>query len=891
MDPLASMTSPTAEERRLQETGEPSWRLWGPYVSERQWGTVREDYSASGDAWNYLTHDDARSRAYRWGEDGLGGICDVEQRLCLAVALWNGKDPFLKERLFGLTNAQGNHGEDVKEHYYYLDATPSHAYLRMLYKYPQTEFPYDRLVQENARRSLQQNEFELVDTGIFDRDRYWDVFIEYFKAAPDDILIQISVYNRAPDAATIRVLPQLWFRNTWSWEGSDAKPSLAAQGDGSVVAEHPSLGAYYLYAEPHHELLFCDNETNTRRLYGEKATGYFKDAFHEYVVKNNRFAVNAQKRGTKAAAHYALSVAGRAMARTRLRLSAMRHANPFGDFDELASARVREADEYFAHLQRDQPNEDARFVQRQAFAGMIWSRQFYQYEVRRWLSGDPKQPPPPPARRHGRNADWPHFNSTDIFSMPDKWEYPWFAAWDLAFHAVTLALVDVEDAKRQLIRLGEAWYMHPNGELPAYEWDFNAANPPLHAWAAWRVFEIERKRRRQKDPAFAGDLDFLARVLQKQLLTFTWWVNRKDAGGRNLFQGGFLGLDNIAVFDRNEPLPNGGYLSQADGTSWMAMFALNLLRISLELAVHDHVHEDLATKFFEHFLYIAQAMTNIGNRCIGLWDEQDGFYYSALNFPDGRIEPLKIRSMVGLTPLFAVETLEPSLLAKVPRFSEHLTWFLHHRPDLAQLVSHWDVPGAGERRLLSLLRGHRMKALLKRMLDPSEFLSDHGVRAVSRYHESHPYEYRDDGRVFRVDYEPSESRSRLFGGNSNWRGPVWFPVNFLIIESLQRFHHYYGNDFLIECPTGSGRLLTIDQVAEELTNRLARIFLKNQSGLRQVYALYPKLQQDCQFRDYLNFYEYFDGDTGRGVGASHQTGWTGLVAKLLQARAGYTIRR
>jgi hypothetical protein len=894
MDPLTLVkpsTSPSAEERRLQETGEPSWRLWGPYLSERQWGTVREDYSATGDAWNYLTHDDARSRAYRWGEDGLGGVCDVEQRLCFAVALWNGRDPFLKERLFGLTNAQGNHGEDVKEYYYYLDATPSHAYLRMLYKYPQNEYPYARLVQENQQRSLQQNEFELVDTGIFDRDRYWDVFIEYFKAAPDDILIQISVHNRAPDAATIRVLPQLWFRNTWSWNGASAKPSLAAEGDGSIVAQHPSLGTYYLYAEPHHELLFCDNETNTRRLYAEKATGYFKDAFHDYIVKNNRFSVNPQKRGTKAAAHYTLSVAGRAMARARLRLSAFRHVKPFDDFDGLAAARVREADEYFACLQRNQSNEDARLVQRQAFAGMIWSRQFYQYEVRTWLRGDPKQPAPPPSRRKGRNADWPHFNSTDIFSMPDKWEYPWFAAWDLAFHAVTLALVDVEDAKRQLIRLGEAWYMHPNGELPAYEWDFNAANPPLHAWAAWRVFEIERKQRRQKDPAFAGDLDFLARVLQKQLLTFTWWVNRKDAGGRNLFQGGFLGLDNISVFDPNKPLPDGGYLSQADGTSWMAMFALNLLRISLELAVHDHVHEDLATKFFEHFLYIAHAMTNIGNQCIGLWDEQDGFYYSALNLPDGRIVPLKTRSMVGLTPLLAVETLEPSLLAKVPRFSEHLTWFLDNRPDLAQLVSRWNVPGAGERRLLSLLRGHRMKALLKRMLDPAEFLSDHGVRAVSRYHEAHPFEYRDDGHVLRVDYEPSESRSRMFGGNSNWRGPVWFPVNFLIIESLQKFHHYYGDGFRIECPTGSGRFLTIDQVAEELTNRLAGIFLKNASGLRQVHALYPKLQQDRQFRDYLNFYEYFDGDTGRGVGASHQTGWTGLVAKLLQAREGYTIRR
>jgi hypothetical protein len=884
------MTSTTIEDRRLRETGEPSWRLWGPYVSDRQWGTVREDYSANGDAWNHFPHDHARSRAYRWGEDGLAGICDVEQRLCLAVALWNGKDPILKERLFGLTNQEGNHGEDVKEYYYYLDATPSHSFLRMLYKYPQAEYPYTRLVQENARRNQQQNEFELIDTGIFDGDRYWDVFIEYFKAAPHDILAQISIYNRGPDAATIHVLPQLWFRNTWSWGEAGARPSLAAQPDGSILASHESLGTYHLYAESHNELLFCGNDTNVRRLYRMSRPGYFKDAFHEYLVENNRLAVNPERQGTKAGAHYALNVAGNGTARIRLRLSAPPHSNPFADFDDVAADRRREADEYFVNLQRGQSNEDARLVQRQAFAGMIWSKQFYHYEVREWLSGDPGQPTPPPARRHERNSDWMHFNSSDIFSMPDKWEYPWFAAWDLAFHAVTLALVDARDAKRQLIRLGEPWYMHPDGELPAYEWNFDDVNPPLQAWAAWRVFEIERKQQRLKHRDATGDLDFLARVLQKQLLTFTWWVNRKDAGGRNLFQGGFLGLDNISVFDRDQPLPTGGHLSEADGTSWMAMFALNLLRISLELAQHDHVHEDLATKFFEHFLYIAQAMTNIGDEGIGLWDEHDSFYYSALNLPDGRMVPLKIRSMVSLTPLFAVETLEASTLAKVPRFAEHLDWFLHHRPDLAALVSHWSEPGAGECRLLSLMRAHRMKAVLRRMLDPEEFLSDYGVRAVSKYHKAHPFVFPVEGGDLRVDYEPSESRSRLFGGNSNWRGPVWFPVNFLIIESLQKFHHYYGNGFRIECPTGSGRLCTLDQVAEDLTNRLARIFLKNSAGVRQVNALYPRMQHDCQFRDYINFYEYFDGDTGRGVGASHQTGWTGLVAKLLHPRAGYTIQ-
>ena len=882
----------TAEEQRLKGDGgvRPSWKFWGPYLSERQWGTVREDYSEAGDAWNYLSHDHSRSWAYRWGEDGLAGISDVEQRLCLALALWNGRDPILKERLFGLNNTEGNHGEDVKEYYYYLDGTPSHSYLRMLYKYPQDEYPYDLLVQENRRRGLQHNEYELVDTGILDGNRYWDVFVEYFKAASDDILTQISIYNRGLDVATIHVLPQLWFRNTWSWAEPSEKPSLVAWPDGSIVAQHASLGSYNLYAEPKYDLLFTDNETNVQRLYAVRAEGYFKDAFHEYLVHGNHAAVNSLKRGTKAAVHYVLKIPGGGTARIRLRLSARHQSEPFRDFVDLATARAREADEYYCKLQRDQPNQDARLVQRQALAGMIWSKQFYCYEARVWLNGDPKQPPPPAARLRGRNSDWMHFNGSSIFSVPDKWEYPWFAAWDLAFHAVTFALIDADFAKQQLVQLGEPWFMHPNGQFPAYEWNFGDANPPLQAWAAWRVFEIDRKQRRQANPYDAGDLDFLKRILQKQLLTFTWWVNRRDAGGRNLFQGGFLGLDNISVFDCSQPLPTGGYLSQADGTSWMAMFALNLLRISLELAVHDHVYEDLATKFLEHFLYIAQAMTNIGNQGIGLWSEEDGFYYSVLNLPNGQMVPLKIRSMVSLTPLFAVETLEPATLAKLPAFSQQMEWFLNHRPDLASLVSHWNVPGVGERRLLSLLRGHRMKALLKRMLDPEEFFSTYGVRAVSRYHKEHPYFYWVDGRALRLDYEPSESRSRLFGGNSNWRGPIWFPVNFLIIESLQKFYHYYGSEFKIECPTGSGRYLTIDQIAEELTNRLAKLFLKNPAGERQIYALYPKLQHDAHFCDYVNFYEYFDGDTGRGLGASHQTGWTGLVAKLLQSRAGYCIR-
>jgi hypothetical protein len=882
----------TAEEQRLKdaEGARSSWKLWGPYLSERQWGTVREDYSASGEAWNYLTHDEARSRAYRWGEDGLAGICDRDQALCFALALWNGRDPILKERLFGLGNAEGNHGEDVKELYYYLDATPSHSYLKMLYKYPQCEFPYAQLVEENARRGLQDNEYELIDTTAFGGDRYWDVFVEYFKAAPDDILTQISIHNRGPRGATLHVLPQLWFRNTWSWAAGIDKPSLVAQADGSIAAAHASLGAYHLYATPEHARLFCDNETNVERLYAVKAAGYFKDAFHEYVVRRNPGAVSPLGRGTKAAVHYVLQVPGGGAAQVRLRLCARSQAQPFADFASVAAARLREADEYYAALQQNQPNQDARLVQRQAFAGMIWSKQFYNYEVRTWLKGDSGQPTPPAARINGRNSAWTHFNSSNIFSMPDKWEYPWFAAWDLAFQALTFALIDPDFAKQQLLQLGEPWFMHPNGELPAYEWNFGDANPPVHAWAAWRVFEIDRKQRRQKDPQNLGDLDFLKRILQRQLLTFTWWVNREDALGRNLFQGGFLGLDNITVFDRSEPLPTGGYLSQADGTSWMAMFALNLMRMSLELAVHDHVYEDLATKFFEHFLYIAQAMTNMGNQGTGLWNEADGFFDSMLNLPDGQMVPLTVRSMVGLVPLFAVETLEPALLAKTPAFAQRMDWFLHHRPDLAGLVSHWNVPGTGERRLFSLLRGHRMKAVLKRMLDPEEFLGGYGVRAVSRYHKSHPYTYRFEGRAFTLAYEPAESRSRSFGGNSNWRGPIWFPVNFLIIESLQKFHHYYGDGFQIECPTGSGWYRTIDQVAEELSNRLSSIFLKNSAGERQVYALYPKLQRDSRFRDYINFHEYFDGDTGRGVGASHQTGWTGVVAKLLQSRAGYRIR-
>ncbi len=859
--------------------------LWGPYLSERQWGTVREDYSSNGDAWNYFPHDHARSRAYRWGEDGLAGISDEKQRLCFALALWNGQDPILKERLFGLTNGEGNHGEDVKEYYYYLDAAPDHAYLKMLYKYPQSAYPYTQLLNENRSRGLEDNEYELIDTGVFDQNRYWDVFVEYFKAAPDDILARITIHNRGSEPAELHLLPQLWFRNTWSWNSPSAKPEIIA-AQSTVVANHPDLGTYHLYADGHADLLFSENETNVSRLYGAQSEGYYKDAFHEYVVHGNRAAVNPLLRGTKACVHLRERVDGGGSASFRLRLSKREHTAPFARFDHIAAVRKSECDNFYAGIQAGM-EQDERLVQRQAFAGMIWNKQYYNYDVRRWLAGDSSAPPPPAERHFGRNSSWQHVNCGAVFSMPDKWEYPWFASWDLAFHAVTFSLIDPEFAKQQLIELLYVWYLHPNGELPAYEWNFSDANPPVHGWAAWRVFELDRKYRRKQNPDDPGDLVFLEQVFQKLLLNFTWWVNQKDLHGRDLFQGGFLGLDNIGVFNRDATLPNGAFLSQSDGTSWMAMYTLAMMRIAIELAQHNQVYDDMATKFFEHFLYIAGAMTDMGGRGVGLWNEEDSFYYDVLNLPNGQTVPLRVRSMVGLIPLFAVETLDPELLQKIPVFTSRMDWFLTHRPDLAKLVSHWFVAGKGDRNLLSLLRGHRMKALLARMLDPNEFFSDYGIRSVSRYHLAHPYTLWAEGRALTVDYEPSESRSRLFGGNSNWRGPIWFPANFLIIESLQKFHYYYGDDFKVECPTGSGVFITIDQVAAELTKRLTKIFLKNDEGLRQVNALYPRFQTDENFRDYVPFYEFFDGDTARGAGASHQTGWTGIVAKLLEPRAGY----
>jgi hypothetical protein len=873
----------TAEKKRLKEAGERNipWKKWGPYVTERQWGTVREDYSANGAAWEFVTHDSARSKAFRWGEEGIAGFCDDAQNLCLAVSFWNERDPILKERFFGLTGPEGNHGEDAKEHWYYLDGTPTHSYMKMLYKYPQREFPYAALINENRRRSLEEPEFELIDTGIFDDDKYFDVFIEYAKSSPDDLLVRITVHNRSSEPSSIRVLPTIWFRNTWSW-GLDAhKPLLYLLTHNSIQIEHHGLGKRFrAYFDGEPELLFTENDTNARRLYGSTdAHGFFKDGINEYVVHGSRNSVNPEQRGTRMAAHHVQRVPPGGFVEVRLRLSDQKMDTPFGDFDTTFARRINEADEFYRELQSHGLGEDAKTVQRQALAGMLWCKQFFCYDVTQWLNGDPGQIPPPESRRHGRNREWLHLNNADVISMPDKWEYPWYASWDLAFHCVPLAMVDADFAKEQLVLLTREWYMHPNGQLPAYEWSFSDVNPPVHAWATWRVYKMDQKQRNGH-----GDIDFLERVFHKLLLNFTWWVNRKDTDGRNIFQGGFLGLDNIGVFDRSAELPTGGRIEQADGTSWMAMYSLNLMRIALEIAVEKPIYQDMATKFFEHFMYIAGAMANIGGEGIDLWDNEDEFFYDVLHLPNGARIPLKVRSMVGLIPLFAVETIEPELLEKMPDFKRRMEWFLNYRKDLAGLVSRWTEPGLGERRLLSLLRGHRMKCLLRRMLDENEFLSTYGVRALSKYHLDHPYEFHVNGNTFSVRYAPGESDTALFGGNSNWRGPVWLPLNFLIIESLQKFHHYYGDDFRIECPTRSGRYITINDVAEELASRLTSIFLKDVKGKRPVFGYNEKIQDDPHFKDYVLFHEYFHGDVGRGVGASHQTGWTGLVAKLLQPR-------
>ena len=879
----------SAEGQRLAEdkSRKKNWKRWGPYVSERAWGTVREDYSPHGSFWEYLPHDHARSKAYRWGEDGLGGFCDRHQFICFALALWNGHDPILKERLFGLTGNEGNHSEDVKEYYFYLDSTPTHSYMKYLYKYPQAAFPYSALVEENRRRSRRDPEFELLDTGVFTEHRYFDIFIEYAKAAPEDVLIRIEVINRGPDAAPLHVLPTIWFRNTWSW-GLDARPPQLRQENTSGHTSRVALKHYYydlrwLYCDGEPELLFTDNETNHRRFdetTPESVSSYFKDGINNYIVHGNKQTVNPRRSGTKASAHYPLLVNPGQSVTLRLRFTdreIMSDWKPFDTgFDQVFTERRQEADDFYTGIIPGDISADGRNIMRQAFAGLLWSKQFYYYDVSRWLRGDPTGPPPPPERLHGRNHEWTHLYNSDVISMPDKWEYPWYAAWDLAFHCVPIALVDPDFAKGQLILLLREWYMHPNGQLPAYEGNFSDVNPPVHAWAAWRIYKIEEKRRGR------GDRRFLERVFQKLLLNFTWWVNRKDAEGRNVFQGGFLGLDNIGVFDRSARLPSGGHIEQSDGTSWMGMYCLNMLQIALELSQENSAYQDVASKFFEHFVYICQAMHQVGDKGIDLWDPHDGFYYDVLHLPDGRHFPLKVRSMVGLIPLFAVETLESEIVDRLPGFKRRMQWFIEHRTELSNHIETLTTPDSQVRRFLSLVNRGQLVQVLRYMLDEQEFLAPNGIRALSRFHKDHPYTLRMDGRDYQVDYEPAESSTALFGGNSNWRGPIWFPVNFLLIESLQKFHHYLGDNYLVECPTGSGKMMTLWQVAEELSHRLTRIFLRGRDGRRPLYGGLEMFQTDPQWRDLILFYEYFHGDNGAGIGASHQTGWTALVAKLMQ---------
>jgi hypothetical protein len=871
------------EQRRLAEANNKTaaWKKFGPYLTERQWGTVREDYSPEGNAWDYITHDMARAYAYRWGEEGLGGLSDDNQQLCFGLGLWNGADNQLKERLFGLTNGQGNHGEDVKEQYYYLDSTPTHSYMKMLYKYPQAAFPYEDLLAENAKRTRLEPEYELLDTGIFDENRYFDVFIEYAKAGPDDVLIRITAHNRGPVAASLHVLPQVWFRNTWAWGYDDRKPELRQLRPGVVGASHHALGQYQLYCDQSSQLLFCENETHPRLLGRKAAWGsYWKDGITNYVVQGHRKAVNPAQRGTKAAAHYVLTIEPGESQQVRVRLSQPTHAAPFADFDQVFAERQQEADVFYDCVQESVASPDARAVQRQAFAGMLWSKQYYYYDVTQWLDGDPKRPAPQGQRSEGRNSTWRHLHNADVISMPDKWEYPWYAAWDLAFHCLPLAMLDASFAKEQLRLLTQNGYLHPNGQMPAYEWKFEDVNAPVHAWATWRVYQMDRKLNGGQ-----GDHVFLEAVFQKLVLTFTWWVNRKDRDERNIFEGGFLGMDNIGVFDRSAPLPTGGKIEQSDGTSWMAMFALNLMRIALELAKTNPLYQEMASKFFEHFLYIAHAMTLGGGGQFNLWDEQDQFYYDVLHMPDDSRERLRIRSMVGLIPLFAVEVLEDELLDTMPEFTARARWLVENRPHLAELVSRWQEPGKGALHLLSLMRRSRLKSVLTRMLDETEFLSDYGIRSLSRYHLEHPFEYHTEEDSFEVSYVAGEAESDMFGGNSNWRGPVWFPVNYLIIESLQKFHSYYGDSFTIEYPTGSGQLHNLSQVADALSERLAKLLLRNEQGQRPAFGPAGPLQDDPHFRDYLLFHEFFNGDDGRGLGASHQTGWTGLVVRLLQQRS------
>jgi hypothetical protein len=873
----------TAEQRRLDEAalGTKKWRRWGTYLSERQWGTVREDYSESGDAWTYFPFDHAHLRAYRWGEDGLLGMSDNRGLVCFSVALWNGKDAILKERLFGLTGPEGNHGEDVKEAYFYLDATPTHSLARGLYKYPQRAFPYEALRERARSLGRRDPEEHLVDSGIFDDDRYFDVAITYAKADADDVLIEIAITNRGPETAPVVVLPQLFCRNTWSWGDRTARPVMAVddhRGDAVRVSmEHFQLGTLRFYLQAPDEVIFTENESNKKALWNAPNDSvHTKDAFHRRVVNGERDAVTIE--GSKCAGVYSLTLGPGETKTIRARLGGAEHDAPFAGFDAIVAARDADADELYASITPPRMAEDERRVLRQALSGTLWTKQFYHLDLNRWLRGDPGEPPPPKRRLEGRNSEWSHLYNSEVISMPDKWEYPWYAAWDTAFHALPLALVDLELAKSQLILFLREWYMHPSGQIPAYEWNFSDVNPPVQAWAALRLYHLERAREGR------GDRHFLESVFHKLMLNFTWWVNRKDAKGRNVFEGGFMGLDNIGVFDRSSELPMGGRIEQADATSWMGMYCLNLLSIALELAHENRAYEDVANKFFEHFLYIATAMHASGHTGeSSLWDEEDGFYYDVLNIGDHRI-PMRVRSMVGLTPLFGVEVIEPSVLERFPGFRRRAKWFLENRPDLARNIAHFEQHGIGDRQMLSLVNEERLRRILARLLDESEFLSPYGVRALSRKHLEQPYSLDLGGRAARVGYEPGESESPLFGGNSNWRGPVWMPVNFLLIEALRGHYRFYGDAFRVECPTGSGRFMNLGQIANELTTRLTRLFLRDGQGQRPVFGDGKKSQRDPHFKDHVLFFEYFHGDTGKGLGAAHQTGWTALVANLLLSR-------
>lgn len=871
---------PTAEHKRLadSEARRADWKHWGPYVSERAWGTVREDYSANGDAWDSFPHDHARSRAYRWSEDGLGGFCNRFQNVCLGVALWNERDPILKERLFGLTNAEGNHGEDVKEYYYYLDGVPSHAYMQMLYKYPQAAYPYVDLIAENGRRGFGDPEYELLDAAqaAFADSRYFDIFIEYAKASESDILCQVRAVNRGPDVAPLHILPHIWFRNTWSWGHNPLRPELVAHDRQTVRVSEPHLGECWWYVDSHDvPLLFTNNDTNTERLFGQpNEIPYVKDGINDYVVQGATEQVNPEQSGTKAAAHYSARIEPGQTFTVQVRFSLSAHDQPFADFESIFTQRQVETDEFYAVIQPDGLSEDEKRVQRQAYAGLLWNKQFYHYSVELWWAGDPAYPQASHEYDTGRNVGWNHVYCLDVLSMPDKWEYPWFAAWDLAFYMIPLAELDPEWAKRQLVLLLREWYMHPNGQLPAYEWQFSDVNPPVHAWAAWKVYNIDRNNSGRADTAF------LKKVFHKLLLNFTWWVNRKDRDGNNIFAGGFLGLDNIGVFDRSDALPTGGHLEQADGTAWMGMYCLNMLTIALELAQTDPAYEDIATKFFEHFVYIANAFYE-PEGYLGLWDEHDGFFYDNLHMPSGQHARLKTRSFVGLIPLLAVTHITPDHLAQLPHFRRRTEWFVKYRPHLLKNLTWLTRTGAAGDYLLSIVGQDRLRRVLARMLDPDEFLSDYGLRSLSRYHERNPYEFWNDDTVYRVGYEPGESQSWLFGGNSNWRGPIWFPINYLLIEALREYHHYYGDDLHVELPMRSGQRVTLDRVADELARRLSSIFLRDEQGYRPVFGADAVTRTDEHWRDHVLFYEYFHGDNGRGLGASHQTGWTALVASLL----------